>query len=73
MKLSEQQIQNLTNDFEQGWDDKRLNKADFTWETAALQLLPTHLENALRLRANEEGTSELSIMRDALEAYLKPA
>ncbi|MGV9189397.1 hypothetical protein ACTOVN_05515 [Arcanobacterium canis] len=73
MKLNDQQINDLVNDFEAGWSDERLDRAQFTWEANAIQLLPAHLEKALRSRAEKEGTSELSVMREAIEAYLQSA
>lgn len=60
-------------EFEQGWSAEQIAAATTRLDPAAAGLLPAYLTDMLHQRAQDEGISELSLLRKAVETYLIPA
>lgn len=60
-------------EFEAGWTPEQIAASTVRLGPAASALLPTYLNEMLHQRAQQEGTDELDVLRQAVEAYLIPA
>ena len=59
--------------FEQGWNDEQIAAATVRLGPAATRLLPSYLMDMVHQRAQDEGISDITVLREALERYLVPA
>ncbi|MCP1388526.1 hypothetical protein M5J20_10100 [Corynebacterium sp. TA-R-1] len=60
----------IAEDFESGWSEERLDHAEVSWGPGLLQVLSPDLANKIRERAEQDGTSDLEVIRLALTQYL---
>lgn len=60
----------IAEDFEFGWSEDRLDRAEMTWGPGLLHVLSPDLASKIRQRAEQDGTSDLEVIRLALTQYL---
>lgn len=60
-------------EFERGWSPEQIASATLRLGPAAADVLPGYLAELLHQRAQDEGVSEISVLRRAAESYLVPA
>lgn len=56
-------------DFEKGWSDDRLDRAESSWGPGLTDALPQVLARKVEAMAAREGVSDLEIINMALAAY----
>ena len=73
MSLKDEELQRLADDFEAGWSDQRLERAQGAMGPGVIEFLPAYLHERLEERARQDGKNDLEVIQEALKAYLIPA